>query len=174
MSKTTAYNVIAAVGEVSTYINVLLSTVCAALLTYIAVTYAVQPSPEDVGQVIQSKVIKVVEGCHQEPSFTCTVDVEFEYQGILYSATIPSMKRPREGDVLDVVLLPEKNKVLSPDQKIPVKEYWNYGDLSSMAIVSALTLCLIGAVLLRVVAESKPFAAGAGILTFLQAAAAIL
>jgi hypothetical protein len=77
------------------------------------------------------------------------------------------MTRPKEGDVVDVVLLND-GKVRMNGEPIPVTEYKNYATLGSMALLSALVVCGIAGILSKFVVESKPFQAGAGILTFLQ------
>jgi hypothetical protein len=160
----TTLNVVAAVGEVSVYINVFLSTILAALLTYMAVSFALQPPLEDQGTIIRSQVTGVNDDCD---NWSCTIDVAFTFNDKKYAATIPSMTRPKEGDVVDVVLLND-GKVRMNGEPIPVTEYKNYATLGSMALLSALVVCGIAGILSKFVVESKPFQAGAGILTFLQ------
>lgn len=167
---TSGYNVISAVGEVSVAINVLLSIIVSAILVYAAVSYTIRPGMEDMGKITRAKVIDVTPSCDPKDSVpgNCTITVEFMHQKNLYQATLPSMKMPKKGDYIDIVLLN------STDSRIPVKEYVNYSSLSVMSIICALILCIIAGILIRAAVASKPFAAGAGILTFIQALAALV
>jgi hypothetical protein len=164
----TTYNVIAAVGEVSVAVNVLLSIIVSAILVYAAVSYTFRPGMEDLGDVIRAKVVDVTPSCESGMPGNCTIAVEFTYKKQVYQASLPSMKMPKKGDYIDIVLL------RSSDSRLPVKEYVNYSSLSVMSIVSALVLCVIAGLLIRAAVASKPFAAGAGVLTFIQALGALV
>ena len=162
----TTMNVVSAVGEVSIYINIFLSMILAILLTYVTVQVSLQPPLESRGDLIQAKVTKVRPGC-EDPGFSCTIDVAFSYNEKEYAATIPSLMRPKAGDLVEVVLLKD-GRVKVEEGRIPITEYRNYATLGSMALLSAIVLCGIAGILSKFVAESKAFQAGAGILTFLQ------
>jgi hypothetical protein len=162
----TTMNVVSAVGEVSVYINIFLSTILAVLLTYVTVQLSLQPPLESLGDTIQAKVTNVRPGC-EDPGFACTIDVAFSLNGKDYAATIPSLMRPKAGDLVEVVLLRD-GRITSEHDRIPVTEYRNYATLGSMALLSAIILCGVAGILSKAVAESKAFQAGAGILTFIQ------
>ena len=159
-------NVVSAVGEVSIYINVFLSMVLAMLLTYVTVQLSLEPPLETMGDVIQAKVTKVSTGC-DDPGFMCTIDVSFSRNGVEYASTIPSITRPREGDLVEVVLLRDGRLAVDQNQ-IPIIEYRNYSTIASSTLLCAIILCGTAGILSKAVAESKAFQAGAGVLTFIQ------
>jgi hypothetical protein len=163
----TTMNVVSAVGEVSVYINVFLSMILAILLTYVTVQLALQPPMESMGTVIQAKVTGTTPGC-EDPGFSCTIDVAFKHGDKDYAATIPSIMRPKEGDLVEVVLLKDGRLSVDHQDRIPVTEYRNYATMGSMALLSAIILCGIAGILSKAVTDSKAFQAGAGILTFIQ------
>lgn len=99
----TTMNVISAVGEVSVYINIFLSMILAVLLTYVTVQMTLQTPLESKGDLIQAKVTASRPGC-EDPGFACTIDVAFTYNKKEYAATIPSLMRPKAGDLVEVVL----------------------------------------------------------------------
>lgn len=160
------YNVSAAVGRVATYITAILATVLGIL--FVIIGAGLIQTPRSTGVVVTGKVDSVTPGCEEPFGKACTVTASYEYNGKPYTSSFRSMTQSYSvGDVIMVRVLDETNPSKAEEDFPKRTTGW------AMLSCAVLIVC-IAAALYQFAADSKNFAAGAGILTFIQALAGLV
>lgn len=155
------YNVSAAVGRVSTYVTAVLTAVLAILCVIMGTAMA--RSGEPTGIVVEGKVIAVTPGCNEPFGRACTLTVSYTVDGKEYTSVFPSMTQSYAvGDLISVRV---------KDQQYPERAEENFPKrtLGFVMLGAAVVAVCITVSLYQFASDSSNFAAGAGILTFLQA-----
>ena len=162
---TTLYNVSAALGLASAYVNGVLSIVLAILCLVLGVASLRKGDGgvED-GEIVQATVTKVSATCESEtPTMSpCDVTVTFALRGKDYSATFRAsrLQTYAVGAKVDVrVAVSDPTKVT---EAIP----WNM--LGWLELACAVLLVAAAIAFIRFARDSKNFAAATGALTFFQ------
>jgi flagellar basal body L-ring protein FlgH len=159
------YNVAATVGQVSLGVTAFL-TVLIALFCVMAGVGLVR-TPEPTGVVVKGSVTAVTAGCAAaEIDRPCTVTAQYMYNNTQYTSSFRSMQRYAVGDIIDVRIADEAAPSQA-EEEFP-KRAAGWGMLASAVI----SVC-VAVGLAQFAADSRNFAAGAGILTFLQALVAV-
>lgn len=160
------YNVAASVGQVALGITAFL-TVLIALFCVMAGVGLVR-APEPTGVVVQGTVTAVTAGC-TEPQVgrPCTVTATYAYNATPYTSTFRSMQQYAVGDLIDVRIADETVPARA-EEDFP-KRAAGWGILASAVIAVCVAVGLA-----QFAADSRNFAAGAGILTFFQMLLAVV
>jgi hypothetical protein len=156
-----AYNVSAAVGRVSTYVTAVLTVILAILCTLMGTALISSGAP--TGVVVDGKVTAITPGCNEGYGKACTVTVGYTLDGKEYTSAFPSMLMSYAvGDIIQVRIA---------DQQVPEKAEENFPKrtVGWMMLCFAVVGVCITVTLYQFASDSSNFAAGAGLLTFLQA-----
>jgi hypothetical protein len=156
-----AYNISAAVGRVSTYVTAVLTTIIAIICVFMG-TKLIRAG-EPTGIVVQGKVTAVTPGCAELFGKACTVTATYSIEGKEYTSVFPSMTVSYAvGDLVPIRIA----NLQYPEQ---AEENFPKRTVGWVLLVAAVLGVCITVSLYNFASESKNFAAGAGILTFIQA-----
>lgn len=159
------YNVAATVGQVSLGVIAFL-TVLIGICCVIASVQLIR-TPEPTGVVVQGTVTAVTPGCQRaEIDRPCTVTAQYTYNNAPYTSTFRSMQRYAVGDLVDVRIADETAPARATEDFPSRAAGWSM-------LVSAVVAVCVAVGLAQFAADSRNFAAGAGIFTFLQALLAV-
>jgi flagellar basal body L-ring protein FlgH len=159
------YNVSATVGQVALGLTAFF-TVLIGIFCVIAAVGLIR-TPEPTGIVVQGTVTAVTPGC-QEAAIDrpCTVTAQYSYNNTPYTSSFRSMQRYAVGDIIDVRIADEAVPSQAAEDFPARAAGWGM-------LASAILAVCVAVGLAQFAADSRNFAAGAGILTFLQALLAV-
>lgn len=165
MAAPTWYNVSASVGQVALGLTAFF-TVLIGIFCVIAGVGLVR-TPEPTGVVVDGTVTAVTPGCQaSEIDRPCTVTAQYMYNNTQYTSAFRSMQRYAVGDLISVRIADETAPTKAAEE-FPARAF-GWGMLASAVIAVCVAVGLA-----QFAADSRNFAAGAGILTFLQALLAV-